>query len=275
MSFINWGEESQEQKAIRRRFEEEQTLFEQMNAAAVSAAAAAAAGAAGGSILGPKYCGGDKVTKTYELAGVDFLDDSAFAPTPNELLNYDDSQFDLDTDYRAAKDARLKQENENLNNRSTGQLSRIQDLPDYAPSTTFHRGIIREVESTWWLNTDDYPTWTIDNIETSKSPADVMPGVKQFTFLPEAVNENAFPVLGKPGEVIYNMDDDQFYAWDNESQSFTNDFFNYYVEPVYQEMRADKDSSVKSKFEVTFAMAPFIWASYYIPDYRIVKDNLL
>ena len=271
MSFINWGEESQEQKAIRRRFEEEQTLFEQMNAAAVSAAAAAA----GGSILGPKYCGGDKVTKTYELAGVDFLDDSAFAPTPNELLNYDDSQFDLDTDYRASRDARLKQENENLNNRSIGQLSRIQDLPDYAPSTTFHRGIIREVESTWWLNTDDYPTWTIDNIETNKSPADVMPGVKQFTFLPEAVNENAFPVLGKPGEVIYNMDDDQFYAWDNESQSFTNDFFNYYVEPVYQEMRADKDSSVKSKFEVTFAMAPFIWASYYIPDYRIVKDNLL
>ena len=273
MSFINWGEESQEQKAIRRRFEEEQTLFEQMMSAA-TAAAAAAAGAAGGSILGPVYCGGDKVTKTYEFPGLDFLDDSKFAPTANELLNYDNTQLDLDTDYRAARDARLKKQNENINYRFEGQLSQVADLPDYAPSTIFHKGIVREVKSTWWLNTDDYDSWTTDNLETGKSPADVMPGVKQFTFMPEAPNKDAFPASGKPGEVIYCLDCGQFYAWDDELQDFTSSFFDNYVDPVYGDMRSNRDQSTKSTNQMALAMQPFIWASYYIPDYRIVKDNL-
>jgi hypothetical protein len=273
MSFINWGEESQEQKAIRRRFEEEQALFEQMMSAA-TAAAAAAAGAAGGSILGPVYCGGDKVTKTYEFPGLDFLDDSAFAPTPSELLNYDKTQIDLDTDYRAARDARHKQQNENVIAESQSRISRIDDLPEYAPSTVFHKGIVREVKSTWWLNTDDYDSWTADNLETGKSPADVMPGVKQFTFLPEAPNKEAFPASGKPGEVIYCLDCGQFYAWDNELQHFTDNFFNNYVDPVYGEMRSNRDSSTKGMNQVVLSMQPFIWASYYLPDYRIVKDNL-
>jgi hypothetical protein len=247
-----------------------------MNAAAVSAAAAAAAaaGAAGGSILGPAYCGGDKVTKTYEFPGVDFLDDSKFAPIPSELLNYDESQLDLDTDYRAARDARLKKQNENIKYGYEGKISQVADLPDYAPSTIFHKGIVREVKSTWWLNTDDYDSWTTDNLETGKSPADVMPGVKQFTFLPEAPNKDAFPASGKPGEVIYCLDCGQFYAWDNELQDFNNNFFDNYVDPTYTHMRASRDASNKAVNEVTLAMAPFIWASYYIPDYRIVKDNL-
>lgn len=272
MSFINWGEESQEQKAIRRRFEEEQTLFEQMNAAAVSAAAAA--GAAGGSILGPKYCGGDKVTKTFEFPGLDFLDDPACAPTPSELLNYDLVQTDLDTDYRAARDARLRQQFENSIDGHEGKISRIDDLPDYAPNTVYYRGIIREVKSTWWLNTNDYEEWTIVDGETGLSAADVMPGVKQFTFLTEAVNKTAFPASGKPGECIVNLDDSLFYAWDNELRRFDDEFFNKYVDPIYSRMRGTRDASNKAMNEVILAMAPLIWASYYVPNYRIVKDNL-
>jgi len=58
MAFINWGEESEEQKAIRRKMED-QMIFEQMMSAA-AAAAAAAAGSGGRGISLPKYCGGEK-----------------------------------------------------------------------------------------------------------------------------------------------------------------------------------------------------------------------
>jgi hypothetical protein len=271
MSFINWGHESPEQLRARRRMEEEM-MFEQ--AAFNAATAAAAASAGGGSMSGPKYCGGDKITKTYTFPGLDFLDDSDFAPTPTELLNYDYPQPDLDTDYRAKRDARLKQQNENLFYESAGRISQVRPLPDYATSTIFHRGIVRGVESTWWLNTDDYPEWTEVNLETGKSPADVMSGVKQFTFLPEAANRDAFPASGKPGEVIYCLDGGSFHAWDDELQDFITDFFDNYVAPVYYRMQGSRDSSIKSMNEVVLSMAPFIWASYYIPDYRIVKDNL-
>ena len=93
MSFINWGEESPEQKQIRRRFEEEQMMFEQaiMMANAANASAAAAAAAAGGSKLGeslPAYCGGDKKLVTYTFWGFDVLKDSRFAPTAEEFDNY-------------------------------------------------------------------------------------------------------------------------------------------------------------------------------------------
>lgn len=273
MSFINWGNETPEQKAARRRFEEEQALFEQMmSASAAAAAAAAGAAGGGGGIPGPSYCGGDKIIKTYTFPGLDFLDDAAFRPADAELLNYDLTQPDLDTNYRAARDARLKRQNENVNSEAEGKISRIEPLPDYAPSTVYHRGIVREVECTWWLNTDDYEEWTISDGDTGLSAADVMPGVKQFTFLDEVQTKNDFPATGKLGEVIYSIDAGSFYAWDGDN--FDADFYKKYVDPTYGAMRSSRDKSIKSKNEVILSMSPFIWASYYIIDYRVNKDNL-
>ena len=81
MSFINWGHESPEQKALRRRFEEEQAIFEQ-RAAAVSAASAAAASGSG-KIIDNSWIGKAKASLRSRYEEVTAL-------VPNIYLFWDD-----------------------------------------------------------------------------------------------------------------------------------------------------------------------------------------
>ena len=75
MEFINWGSESPEQLAIRRRLEEE-ALYEQAVRMSQARAGNAPGAVGGGSVAGeslPKYCGGDKTLVEYDFWKFDML----------------------------------------------------------------------------------------------------------------------------------------------------------------------------------------------------------
>jgi len=274
MSFINWGNEPPEQLKARKRMEDTM-MFER----ASFAAAAAAAGAAGsGGFPGPKYCGGDKTIIEYEFVGIDFIDDLAAQPTAAELSGYAIDQPDKDTAYRGARDARHKAQAENILAEWEGRLDDIEPLPDYAQTTVFHRGIIREDQTTWWKPLTEYEEWTTPDSETGLIPAELMPGISEVTVRTAVDLKADLPTTGNTGEIIKVVDDldenlNGWYAWDENLSQFNKIFYDkYMVAASYQQ--ANRDASVKAKNELLLAMAPFIWASYYVPDYRIVKDNL-
>ena len=271
MSFINWGHESPEQKAARRKFEEDEMMFifEQRAATAAATAAAAASGNAG------VYCGGDKLRASVNLVGLDFFDSIEFAPTDADLLAYWPPQDDFETEYRAARDIVYKAQNEKILNELNG-VSDSSEVPEFGENTIYNRGPAREAKiSIWCNNLTEYEEWTIPDSGTGLSAAQVLPGVINATVLPAVELESQLPTVGRPGEIIMVLDGNVWFAWSPAEGAFSSSFYDTYLEPTLMVRRARRDASWKAKTEMSLAMAPFLWASYYLPNYRIVKDNIV
>ena len=275
MSFINWGEESPEQKQIRRRFEEEQMMFEQaiMMANAANASAAAAAAAAGGSKLGeslPAYCGGDKKLVTYTFWGFDVLKDKRFAPTAEEFDNYV-ADGDADADQREFRNDWMKAQNDdnlsiNFYNRpATG------DFPSPVPaSSIFYRNNLTSDSPVSWYpeNVNDYEEWTNSgaNIE--------LPGVTKLRALPAVASDTVLPLTGSPGDIVHSLATETWFAWDQGASEFSSSYYQNYIADTHDKMQELHGASGKAKMELILSLQPFLFASKYIPEFRIKKDNL-
>jgi hypothetical protein len=275
MSFINWGEESPEQKQIRRRFEEEQAMFEQavMMANAANASAAAAAAAAGGSKLGeslPAYCGGDKKIADINYWGMDVLKDKRYIPSAAEFdaFVYDG---DADGDHRIFRDEWLKAQGEDLlsiefyNRPATAEYP----SPVPAPGIFYRTDLLADSKiSLYSENVNSYAQW-------ASSGADVeLPGVTKLRTLPAVDSEANLPLSGSPGDIVYVINTDIWYAWRQSSNSFNATHYDNYIRDTHEKMKESRDSAAKSKNELILALQPFLWASKYIPEFRIKKDNL-
>jgi hypothetical protein len=245
----------------------------------MSASAAAAAAAGSGAEVFPPYCGGDKTIERYVNPGIDFIDLLEMRPTAAELDIYDLAQEDLDAEYRASRDAVLKEQQDNVKAEWEGRFTDIENIAEYAQPTVFNRGILRETKSTWWMPLTAYEEWTIPDGTTGLTAAEVLPGISEVTVRPAVELKADLPTSGKTGEIIVVTDDptvefNRWYAWDAIQNEFNDVFYDRYLEPTLSKRRAQRDLAIKAKNEFMLAMSPFLWASYYIPDYRIVKDKL-
>lgn len=271
--FINWGGETPEQKAARYRMEMD-ALYEQ--AARIRANSTNSSSAGGNDVS--VYCGGEKIRDTLNFPSVDFQTNPKFAPTTRELDNFSAEQEDLETDFRVSRDEYLKQLIINLNAQMVGKISQIAELPELAPSTVFYKRDLTQVQVSRWSTVDnanndpeEIEPWNVITI-SGKSAAEVMPNVKYFNFLNEIQNIASLPMSGNPGDVVWCIDEDKFFAWDSEANSFTSEFYDLYVEPTYSYQRSDRDSAAKAKNELILAIRPFLFANKYIIDYRIKKS---
>jgi hypothetical protein len=271
MAFINWGEESEEQKAIRRKMED-QMIFEQMMSAA-AAAAAAAAGSGGRGISLPKYCGGEKaISPQNNYFDLQYLISDRYRMTDEDFDTYDRLvEDDLGVEFRAARDLYLKKQSENAVARELGKISNIVELPPLPESTKFYSNVLTDSQHTQWLPVTEYESWTEVKV-TGFSPADKMPGVKYFNYLTEVASPANLPTSGNPGEIVHVMSDGTFYSWDPDAGEFTSNFFETYVADVVSVQRDNSGDAAKYKNQLSNSITSFLYANKYILDYKIKKS---
>jgi hypothetical protein len=268
MSFINWGHESPEQKAIRKRFEEEEAIFEQ-RAAAVSAAAAAAAGSSKLGISVPAYCGGEKIVLDYVAIDFDLLTSKKFKFTDSELDNYDNLQEDLDTQFRADRNAYQKQQNEIRFFQEVGRVSSIPPEPPLPTPTIYHKGLTMDSPFTRRLPVTEYPEWTELKGDPESSASQKMPNVEYINYLEEVELILDLPSSGSPGDAVWCIEDLTFYAWDQEAGEFSAEFYDLWLEPIRQAQNGTRDTAAKSKYALILASRPFMAAAKYLLDYKL------
>lgn len=272
MSFINWGEESPEQKENRRRFEEDQVLFEQ--AVRMSRTTGSlSGGAAGASSPGesrPAYCGGDKLRPTYRYWGFDVLLDKLYQPTYEELdlFIYDENG---DTDRRAFREDWSKKNSDNLIAINFFNQLAYQELPSPIPSPSifYKMNLVTDSPLTYFCNNvNEYEEWSIHAADIA------LPGVTELRTLPAVSRVGDIPLVGLPGDIIYVINDTTWYAWEPATSSFNTSFYDNRISFTHIAMAAQRDAALKAKNELTLSLQPFLWAAKYVPEFRIKKDNL-
>jgi hypothetical protein len=269
MSFINWGHETPEQKAARKRFEEDQAIFEQMMSAA-TAAAAAAAGGGGVGVRVPAYCGGEKVLREFIYFDFDLLTSNKFKPTDLDFETYDSLQEDLEGDFRADRDEYVKRENENALNLESGRISQIQPVVPFPEPTIYHKALKTSTPITRWKPVTEYAEWTTETGDPVATPAEKMPTVKYLNYLNEVeFGSDTKSLSGNPGDIVYAIDENRYYGWDPDAGEFSTDFYNTWMQGVAAAQRADRDAAAKHKNELILSTRPFLFASKYILDYKL------
>lgn len=270
MSFINWGEETPEQKATRRYFEEQQALFEQ--AVRMSRTTGAMAGAAGSGQTGeslPSYCGGDKAMVKYQYVGFNVLS-KEFEPSFEDLDTYSTPESTA-TPIRAWRDAWLKAQSDNAIEVYDRKTYLTQPLPEVYPVVEpFSRlDLITEQNATWYCkNVDEYPEWADDNTDIE------LPGIKELNIRDAVQSTNQLSASGSPGDIIWVIDDNLWYAWDKNTSAWSNSYYNGFIRNTHLVGLAKRDAALKAKNELVLALNPFVWAAKYVPEFRIKKDNL-
>jgi hypothetical protein len=272
MSFINWGEESPDQKKIRREFEEQQMMFEQAVRFSKSSASMSG-GAAGGSRLAeslPEYCGGDKTIVDYSYWGFDVLKNKKFVPTSEEFdtFVYDGTEISDQIEFRNEwmYIQRSNLESINFYNRpATG----VYPTPIPTPDIFYRTNLTVDSPTSWYSNNvNGYTEW-------AASGADVeLPEVTKLRTLP-AVNVKAeFPATGLPGDIIYVINTDSWYAWNQTDLIFDSTYYDDYIASTHTAMKELADTSINIKRDLIQSLQPLLWSAKYIPEFRIKKDNL-
>jgi hypothetical protein len=245
-------------------------------------------------------------TFDYVYNGLDFLEDDTYRPTTYQLDYYgsatgSDVDGYADTNFRASRDAFYKSQNELFLRRiiSPSYSVNIDSFPD---ATIYNKVSLKKVKIACWseylsdisepLYTDDdfIKNWTtpsnLINIwfepspNTGLKPSDVLPGVNIVNILP-GVDENNIPITGNPGDVLPVFDIDPldpsssflyYYAWDQANNEFNSTFYNDYFEQI-QNTKRERGNSISREFSsLILSIQPFLWASEYIPSYRVKKD---
>lgn len=134
---------------------------------------------------------------------------------------------------------------------------------------------LKKVNITAWCPASTYPEWTIPDPITGFSPADVMPTVTNFTFLPSVNAVGDLPGSGSPGQIIYvRTPTETAYAWDPALSSWSTSFYNTYVDPI-QTIRMDKFTECYANKEQMFrAMYPYMLASNYFALHLLKKKTI-
>ena len=273
MSFINWGEESPEQKEIRRRFAEEQMLFEQ--AVRMSRTTGSlSGGAAGASSPGesrPAYCGGDKLRPLHRYWSFDVLLDKVYQPTYEDLDTWVSDGGTSDTTFRAFRDDWHKKNYENILAINFENRPAYQELPSPVPASTlfYKTNLVIDTPTTYFCkNVNEYEEWSIHAADIA------LPGVTELRTLPAVSSASDIPLVGLPGDIIYVINDITWYAWDPAESEFSISFYLDTISFTHLAMAAQRDAALKAKNELVLSVQPFLWAAKYIPEFRIKKDNL-
>ena len=272
MSFINWGSESPEQLAMRRRLEE-QAVYEQAArmAQARQKAGNAQAGVGGGS-LSVSPCIKDKLIVPFSFYNADLLNPSMsqYIPTANELETIDLTSGVKDTALRAYRDAYIQAVYENLESEFFYNRPATSELPSPMPETTMYfPGILHNSPTSFWCtNVLEYEEW-------QSSGADVeLVGVEKLNTLPSVELEADLPESGNPGEIIWVSSETKWYAWNKNILSWSSDYYDTYISSTHVAMRDESVLSVLKKSDIFNASRALLFAAKYIPEYRIKKDNL-
>lgn len=269
----------------------------------IAAAAAAAAGSGGGG--GIKKAAPKKIIASiYRFC--DFLTDTKHKPTQSELINYNRTeQEDYDMAYRIYRD--------NVYSKPTGEYNNFfiqyggysinpptKPIPNFPVGSVFYKGPVSDTNYTIWTfsslieepiifypqpdppNNNDGSNimatygdknnlinlWQQDNFDV------LLPGVENINFLPAINDISELPTIGNPGDIITLISDGTWYAWDPTLNVFSTTFYEALDNNVLTTMRARRDAHGKAANELNLAISPFIWATLYIPEFRIVKDVL-
>jgi hypothetical protein len=220
---------------------------------------------------------------SYLSPGFDFMYLDSFAPTSSDLETYDSSQKSSEETYMSARD-------QNLNDQFDNALF-MSKYPGITPPTTtrlgsptiYFKDIVFNVNYTASKQMTQYDEW-YRKTNTGFSSADLMPGVTQINVLPPVKLSRNLPKSGKAGDIIIvnpNIDkddfrggDDDWYAWDVQTNQFTRQFFSKYFSRVLNDMFEDTRSILEAKKNVILSLSPFLWSANYIPSYRINRDIL-
>jgi hypothetical protein len=277
MSFINWGSESPEQIAIRRRLEE-QAVYEQAArmAQARQKAGNAQAGVGGGTLneFLPSYCGGNKLIVTSTRFMVDLLKPKVnyFIPSAADFDTYVTEEEDpLETATRAYRDAYVKAEYDNLISEFFYKMEPTSELPSPVPPASKLNKIDLPISSpTSWFckEVSKYEEWT-----TSGAAEEMSEVIELNTRTAVATTED-LPSTGNSGDIIWVIELGEWYAWNKNSNDWETAYYNTYIEPTHSIMALRRDYYIKAKNEVCLAATPFLYASKYIPEFRIKKDKL-
>ena len=278
MSFINWGSESPEQLAIRRRLEQE-AVYEQavrMARAKQKAGQAPTAGMGGGSLPEalPEYCGENKLVVNTTKFMVDILKPrvNPFFPSAEDFDTYVTAEeAPLETATRAYRDSYIKAEYENLLAEFFYKTEPTATLPSpVPPSSKFNKIDVELSSPTSWFckEVSKYEEWT------TSGAADEMPEVIELNILTAVETTGALPNTGNSGDIIWVITPGEWYAWNKNSNDWETSYYDTYIEPTRMRMAQIRDTYYKAKNEIFYALSPFLYASKYIPEFRIKKDKL-
>jgi hypothetical protein len=272
MSFINWGNESPEQLAMRRRLEE-QALYEQSvrMAQARQRAGNSQAGVGGGS-LSISPCIKDKLIVPFYFYNADVLQPSAkqYIPTANDLDTIDVTSTDKDTALRAYRDEYEQVVYENLLSEFFYKRPATGELPSPMPETTMYfPGILHLSPTSFWCTkVSEYGEWSASGASVE------LPNVTELTTLVSVELFSNLPESGNPGEIIWVSSEDTWYAWNKNTFEWSSDYYDAYISQTHVAMRESSADIVLSKSDIFKLYRAFLFAAKYIPEYRIKKDNL-
>lgn len=134
---------------------------------------------------------------------------------------------------------------------------------------------LKKVNITAWCPASTYPEWTVDDPITGLSPADVMPTVTNFTFLPSVTNIGDLPPFGTPGQAIYVVDPIAVaYAWDQSTLSWSTTFYNTYFNPIQTIRMNSFKYNYGKKYDVFRALFPFMLAGNYFALHLLKKKTI-
>jgi hypothetical protein len=214
-----------------------------------------------------------------DIFGFDFLADVNIVPTRCvELSNYldDCDSGDLDSDFRAQRDARNKYGNEYLLSMISGLITIAESIPVVLPPSmnvplnSFHKG----PNNNGWKKMNVLQGCSCKKI--FKDLGFVGPEYDfEVVYLTEVQSYGDLPLTSNFGTSCWVINDEMFYQWDPTSDSWINGDLTIDGYPNIDEcagpQRDQRDDYLRALNELALASRPFTWSNFYIPFYQIYK----
>ena len=130
-----------------------------------------------------------------------------------------------------------------------------------------YKGKIKKIKHKWWRIASWYPEWTASTYTThNKSLDEILPNVKDFTYLKAVDNPSLLPTTGNAGDLNLVGDPDTHvgYAWDPILNSWSTDFYDFINIEILEQRTAIRDAHIHSKHQLLLATKPFLFANEYI-----------
>ena len=146
----------------------------------------------------------------------------------------------------------------------------ITSYPDPAPP---NQNDGSNVMASWGYKDNLLNMWEDEGLDV------LLPGVLNFNFLPAIEVGDPLPTTGNPGDILYERvvgteSVNNYYAWDPALGEFTTAFYAVIDNVIGAQMRGRRDAHAKAANEAFLSSGPFVWATLYMPEYRVVKDLL-